>query len=306
MPKISRRTLTSRRQQLIALSATKALNIAWTTDTHINHVVGEDPNAVDATQGPKMFWMAPQKLRVFAQQVNASSAHFVLHTGDCGDDGNDGSYFREFWGLVIKPKAEVAGNHDYAQISYKGALTYEAATAINMGRENSPTVAGSRMNYTVVMTGNGISALLIIIDSNVGLDESPIRVGGVLNAAQKLWIADQLNNSPYDLIFLASHHGPHNYNIAGTSGTFFNPTDAADLQTIIEADALAHPSHKVRYLFGHNHIQHVIRFYNNLGSKLPGNLAPAMLESNPSAYAILHIFANGEIATETRYVNGIA
>ena len=126
---------------------------------------------------------------------------------------------------------------------------------------------------------------------------------GSLTAAQKTWIADGLDNSEHDLIFMASHHGPHNY---AAPQDFFVDADAFDLEAIVDADREAHPNHRVTYLFGHNHIQHVVRRYDNMSPNFPGLLAPALLESNPSAYALLHVFPSGEIVVETRFVNGLA
>lgn len=277
-----------------------ALRIAWMTDSHAWSVVDNQPEHPNATLGSRYFFTVGDKIEQFVSQVNADAPHFVMHTGDMVESGREFEFFLTKWGALSPglPQAVVPGNHDFA-FSPPGGTTRHDTIAGDMGYAGNPLVAGSKFNKAYDLAGNGVTARLLMLDTNISQTTGLHVAGnvGFMSDAMLTWIAGQLAASPANLILLASHHGPHMW--TGTPG-YFDPTDAIALRDIVDAEVAARPARKIMYLFGHHHIQSAVMRWSTLGTNLPGLLAPATVELNPASYINLLINAKGEVGWEMR------
>lgn len=292
---------------LRARSATEAIQIAWVTDSHTWAYVDEDPDHPQAVgvDGRKMFYQAGPKLRKVAAAINADPPHAVLHTGDLieRDDavytwpgtGTEFDYFREvFWDQIDGsiPKFYVPGNHDYSIIVDEG-LNRQQTMAARMGE--TTLHAGGYFNKAVTLTGNGVTARLLLIDTNEGRDQVPVMGNGSLTPAQRAWLEDEFTNPVADTIVVASHHGFHD---SRGTGDAWPDRDSRDWMRDLVATFLdENPDKHVLGLFGHRHVVRMDE-YTNL-DRWRGLLAPAILERNPSYWARLWIFADGTVHYET-------
>lgn len=292
MPRILRRYMYG--NNLLDRAATEALTIYHVTDSHIWSAVGEDPNAPGAIQGNKLFYTVPSKMRDFVAQANEDQPHVVLHTGDIVEKDGDFAYFRTIWDTLDSslPIALVPGNHDYT-LTPDAGKTIAQTIADRMGYGTDPIVAGSGFHKSRSFSGNGVSVRIITIDTNTLRDSDPPLANGHLTQEIKDWIASELAASAEDIIFLASHHAPHQ----AESG-WFDSTDADDLQAIVDAECAARPNRKITHLFGHRHGQTTVMSYHNRGIHYPGLLPPVVLEYLVGGFAKYHIFPGGRIIWE--------
>lgn len=279
------------RSSLIARAATEALTFLDATDPHHpTRDIGENPDAPGATAGLKMFWTVPGKVRDFVAQANAAQPAVVLVSGDVVEVDGDFAYFFENWDGLTVPYELMPGNHDY---SLPYTTTRMQAVADGMGFGTAPLVAGSRMNRSVAYSANGVDVRFILVDVNVQRDNTIPEPNGSLTPAQKTWIAAELAASPEDIIFIGTHHGPHQHYQG-----WFVQQDAFDLRDIVEAEIAARPQRVITGLFGHDHS---FRFgparFDNLGG-FHGIVTPVMLENTQAPFTKFHVFADGTLVWE--------
>lgn len=283
-----------------------ALRVAWMTDSHAWSICDNDPEHPNAVEGSRYFWTVGDKIEQFVEQVNADQPHAVMHTGDLIERGRDFDFFLSKWdGLdSALTQAVVPGNHDFAFTKPAGSTLGETVAG-DMGYGAKPLIAGSRFNQSVVFSGNGVTARFLMLDTNIlpGGLHAPSNTG-YLSEELLTWIEGELAASPEDLIFLCSHHGPHMW--GSVHHNYFDTDDAQGLKDIVDAEVAARPARKITSLFGHHHLQSAVMRWDNLGPNLPGFLAPATVELNPSSYINLLVTQDGKVGWEmksTQYPN---
>ena len=279
-----------------------ALRVAWMTDSHSWSVVDNDPDHPQAVEGSRYFWTVGDKLEQFVEQVNADQPHGVIHTGDIVERGRDFDFFLSKWDALDPTLAQavVPGNHDFAFTPPEGSAGRGQAVASDMGYGSAPLIAGSRFHQSRTFTGNGVSARFIMLDTNIdpATGNHVATNMGRLTTDMLTWIEAELAASPQDQIFLCSHHGPHMWSAQWHN--YFDTDDAQALKDIVDAEVAARPSRQIKALFGHHHIQSAVMRWDNLGPNLPGLLAPATVEMNPSNYINLLVAADGRVGWEMR------
>lgn len=291
MPRIQRRYARDRRAALLA-ARDKAFAIYIASDPHVWKAVGENPAAPGAVAGYKLFYAAPAKMRDFARQVNADQPHLALATGDLLERGPDYGYFLDIWDTITTPREFVPGNHDYTNTDPTPPNLMQFA-ADGLGFGTAPIIGGSRFTRSVGMSANGVDVRFLLIDTNVGRDETPVEANGHMTADCKAWVADQLATTDETNVFIVTHQGPHHYPLG-----WFVSRDALDLRDMVEAELSARPHRRIRGLFGHRHVvNQVTTEFGNLGRFVGYNI-PAMLETKRSRFTKMYVFANGDMAYE--------
>ena len=264
------------------------------TDTHFPVDGSEDPHDPENSQGDKLFWAAPGKMRDFVAQANTEQPHAAIHAGDIIEITNGFEKFNTIWAGLTMQSEVVPGNHDYS-IPYDTTRMQAMADALGFGE--APMVAGSRLNRSFTATGNGITARFIAIDVNIKRDWTPPTAAGGLTEDQKTWIAGELASSPEDNIFIMTHHGPHDYQHG-----WFVAQDAEDLRLMVVAAKAARPARNIIGLFGHNHsVRFGPRPYDNMAG-FPAVCIPTNVELLRAPYAKFYLTPDGSLLTDTGWV----
>lgn len=298
MPIINRRMSTEfdrRRRE----AREQGLRITWLTDTHTWSEVDDQPEHPLATSGGDLyFYTAGKKLTQAIDYITSNPPHFTLHTGDMQERGRDFPFFMDFWGDIPGPKALTLGNHDVAFTVEAGETKHDVAAA-GFGRAGAPLLGGSRFNQSIPLSGNGVNARLLILDTNIhdtGLHEAASK--GYLQAPALTWLAGELAASPEDIILIASHHGPHSW----WSGRF-DQADAEAIAALVDAEVAARPNRRIRGIFGHWHIHHHVRTFDNLGPNFPALLAPCMVDRIDASFLDLYVDRDGYLTWDKRDVH---
>lgn len=280
----------------------QALHIVHITDPHTLPSVENLPDATGATAASRLFWGVGQKLDQVVNHATVRPPDVILATGDLVEAYGDWSVWMNFWNAIPPgiQKFQVPGNHDYFQLPTLGdGVLPQDYVAAGLG-QTTPYVAESPFNQSAEIAGpNGMKATLILIDSCIDpYGRGAMRDTGFLQDPALTWLEGALAASPHDLIVLASHHGPHNFDYYD----FFDNDDAHDLRDIVNAEVAARPNRKIRYFFGHNHKRSHLQHWNSLGRNLPGVLAPALVELGTAAYVHYYLFPDGSLYCETSQV----
>lgn len=266
----------------------EAVRIYWATDSHYDHAVEGDPDAPGSiVVGTRRLYTAGAKLRHFVDLANASGAEAVIHTGDMIDKhAQSVDEAVAIWDGLTVPSYVTPGNHDFQN----GPTYAQWVTALGYGGRTEN--AGSAFNHSASVERDGFAVRLITLDSNIndqGNHQSLI--AGRLHADARSWLASELSSCPEDDVIIAIHHGPQD-----VASGYFNASDADAYRLVVEA-AVDSRGLKVHTLFGHNHSRTSPMKYLALGGKVPGILAPPVVDHIPGRFGVINIFPSGKVWT---------
>lgn len=237
------------------------LKIYVITDNHLRLGVDGKPSDPNAIDGSRYYYASNSKLRGFVDAVNTEKPNLALHLGDMVDSPADFTFFNEWWGKVTVPKELTIGNHDFDDYNYEGIVQA-------VGYDTRPEIAYSKFNRSFRVESNGVSARIIMLDTNyVGTEHANTGRGAIRSSSVFTWLETEINNATEDHILLCSHHGAHFYNYP-IEWPYFVESHAYKIRDIVN-----NSGKKVVGLFGHHHAADITEF-NNLGANFPGYRLP--------------------------------
>lgn len=256
-----------------------SLMITWCTDSHMRADIDGDPNQPRSKgvggNATRWYYTAGSKLTKFRNKTNELQPALAIHTGDIVDHSNDFSLFNSIWNEINVPTALTVGNHDFDSNDYesiKSALGYETE------------IAGSVFNQSFAINQNGVSARIVIVDTNIDpADGHKPLIAGRMSEDLRNWIKAELESAIEDVAIVFMHHGVNNRDIG-----FFNSSEAIAYENMITSIS----NIRVHTLSGHHHIldRRIINGAYN---------GAAIVENVTSTAHVVNVFANGDLEIDS-------
>lgn len=274
------------------------IKIAWSSDVHMNSVAVASPET-PTIAGPRYLHTSKQALNQYVDYVNDNVFDLAVCTGDLVEDEDGMVDFMEHW-VNIKSSVRselVIGNHEIS--------LGKAALATGLGYGDSAEIAGSKFNQSFEITENGVSALILMVDSS---QYDPLRSAytGYCPEDVRTWIAGVLAASTTTNVLLFMHHSPKQYDFETVDGPVFDPDDAIALDAVFQADLVTNPTRKIKVFAGHDHgygdvIEKTKAGFGEewdcyINRKAIVDYAPGI--SGNGGFAIIKLTANGNITFE--------
>lgn len=273
------------------------LTIYIATDSHVLDTVDGNPDAEGATNGfTRYFYTAGQKMQNFVDDVNNDQPDLVLFLGDMVENAytNSLDLFVSKWNQITPTvqKEITIGNHDMAG----GQSIVNTDMADMLGYGDHSIIAGSKYNYTFVLSNDRHSVKFIAMDTNMDIDgiHKPITPQIITNDTMD-FVKDEMLNSEQTHIILYAHGG------APDIDRHFDPDSRERLKVMFEEVKTQRPELNLIYIAGHKHPTKV-ESYPNFSQYAETYIIPSIVNYEIGKYVVAKFDSNAGIVFEEKEV----